>query len=268
MKFFSLALAAAVAANVPEPAQSRTRRNDVVEYKLDGTESPDDLMNIIVSITGSESDDIEKAIMATMGVDRLETTDQIRKFRNLKIVVLWLQTTQQFGKYCYYGCYCLPEGSHDIAAGGYGRPLDGIDRACFDFKQCYHCLVDEHDDDNLTHDGKCRGEELGYRVDLLTDSVTGKKSLQCLNKAGTCRRNICECDKRLAEQFSKYEAEWNESYHANRGGFNRDENCFKGNGNGNPFERCCGDRFDFPLNQPKHLNQCCDGPIAKNNGEC
>ena len=83
--------------------------------------------------------------MDMMGVDRIATEQQTRKFRNLKILVLWLQKDQRFGRFCYYGCYCLPEGSHDIAAGGYGKPLDAIDRACFDFKQCYRCLLDEHD---------------------------------------------------------------------------------------------------------------------------
>ena len=33
---------------------------------------------------------------------------------------------------------------HNIAAGGYGQPVDNIDRACFDFKQCYKCLINEH----------------------------------------------------------------------------------------------------------------------------
>ena len=59
--------------------------------------------------------------------DRNLSDLQIRKFRNLKILVLWLQKEQKFGRYCFYGCYCLPEGSHNIAAGGYGKPLDKID---------------------------------------------------------------------------------------------------------------------------------------------
>jgi hypothetical protein len=29
----------------------------------------------------------------------------VRKFRQLKIVVLWLQQEQLFGRYCYYGCF-------------------------------------------------------------------------------------------------------------------------------------------------------------------
>ena len=51
-----------------------------------------------------------------------------RKFRQLKILVLWLQQEQKFGRYCYYGCYCLPEGAHDLSGGGYGEPVDGVDR--------------------------------------------------------------------------------------------------------------------------------------------
>merc|ERR1712203_1254500 len=66
---------------------------------------------------------------------------QIRKFRQLKIMVLWYQNEQKFGRYCYYGCYCLPEGSHDIASGGYGKPLDEIDQACADFKQSTNVLL-------------------------------------------------------------------------------------------------------------------------------
>merc|ERR1712228_782300 len=104
-----------------------------------------------------------------MGMDEFG----MQKFRQLKIVVLWLQQEQKFGRYCFYGCYCLPEGSHDIASGGYGKPLDPIDKACFDFKQCYRCLINEHAV-NQPHKSwagqtECRGENIGYQADLLID---------------------------------------------------------------------------------------------------
>ena len=84
-------------------------------------------------------------IAALSGFDRSAPSNaELRKFRNLKILVLHLQQEQKFGRYCYYGCYCLPEGSHDIASGGYGKPVDNIDRACKNFKQCYKCLVTEY----------------------------------------------------------------------------------------------------------------------------
>ena len=102
------------------------------------------------NILGDEVDELDQAIAAFMGTsgDRFlqESPLMARKFRNMKILVLWLQEAKKFGRYCYYGCYCLPEGSHNIAMGGYGKPVDNIDRACFNFKQCYKCLLDEHAD--------------------------------------------------------------------------------------------------------------------------
>ena len=123
MKLFSL-FTLTTAAIAPVRTISGT------ESRIDftGEEDPDQLLKMIVEISGSEADEIEQAIMAMMGVDRIETVQQVRKFRQLKIIVLYLQKSQQFGRYCYYGCYCLPEGSHNIAAGGYGRPKDAIDR--------------------------------------------------------------------------------------------------------------------------------------------
>ena len=51
-----------------------------------------------------------------------------RKFRQLKLMVIFLQKEPGFGKFCYYGCYCLTEGAHDLSGGGYGEPVDRIDR--------------------------------------------------------------------------------------------------------------------------------------------
>ena len=129
MKLFTL-FTLATASLAPQKADEiRTIRNgdeNLIEFS--GEENADQLLDMIVKISGSETDEIEAAIMAMMGVDRIETEEQVRKFRQLKIIVLWLQKSKQFGRYCYYGCYCLPEGSHNIAAGGYGRPKDEIDR--------------------------------------------------------------------------------------------------------------------------------------------
>lgn len=262
MKLLNIALAAS--------ALAQRVRNDgkIVRYSLTGNETPDDLMDMLVDVADGEDDELERALMEQMGVDRISTPAQVRKFRNLKIVVLWLQRGNQFGRYCYYGCYCLPEGSHDIASGGYGRALDPIDKACFEFKTCYKCLIEEHENKSIavSSDGKCRGEEIGYSADLVEDE-NGNKSVECTNRAGECRRNICECDKKLAEEFARYEDIWDESLHANRGGFVRDDYCFRSSGGSPPVE-CCGGRFDFPFNQLRRENQCCDGPYAKELGSC
>ena len=39
--------------------------------------------------------------------DALQTLRNYRRFQQLKTLALWLQREPRFGKYCYYGCYCL-----------------------------------------------------------------------------------------------------------------------------------------------------------------
>lgn len=256
-------------------ARGRDRDSEMVAWRFDGEESSDDMMTVLYDIVGDQVDELDEAIRAFMGIngqDRFLSPGQTRKFRNLKVLVLWLQIADQFGRYCYYGCYCLPEGSHNIAAGGYGKPIDNIDRACFDFKQCYRCLIDEHKDGEgmpknapmatEEYDGKCRGEALGYKFDLLM-KPNGKKSIKCLNKPGTCKRNICECDRHLAEALAMHESEWDETLHAVRGGFKREDQCFK-QANPHRFEECCGDRYTFPFNKPRKDNQCCEVDAGSN----
>ena len=119
---------------------------------------------------------------------------------------------------------------------------------------------------NLNLD-ECRGEDIGYRADLVEDA-NGNKSIVCTNKPGECRRNICECDKALAEKLASEEDNWDESKHEIKGGFDREASCFKPVGGGSPFVECCGDNFDFPFNQPRRENQCCVGPDAKPEGTC
>jgi len=237
-------------------------------YSLNGMETVGQLDDILANVTSGTVDDIEAQInLFNLGRRTPQPTEvEMRKFRNLKILVLWLQKEQKFGRYCYYGCHCLPEGSHNIAQGGYGKPKDNIDASCRRFGQCYKCLTDEHKEDKGWPAGQpgCIGEEIGYGADLLIDNDTGKHYIQCNNKLGSCRRNICECDKQLSENLALYEDEWAEQFHANRGGFERLDECHKPTGSGYKFEECCGSKNDFPYNMPRNTNQCCEGPTANN----
>lgn len=260
--------------NIVAFAHSKVRRSSSL-FSLDGDEDVNALDEILATLTNGTVDEIEAEIMANMdsfGLGRRQKTTplQEKKFRNLKILVIWLQKDGKFGKYCYYGCHCLPEGSHDIAQGGYGTPKDEIDSSCRRFGQCYKCLIDEHADDDFDINGitECKGEEIGYAVDLV-EGENGR-SIQCLNKLGSCRRNICECDKQLAENLAMYQDEWDEQFHSRRGGFDRNtcrsqERQMKSSPK---FEYCCGNRQSFPLNEPKNSAQCCDGPKSLPNGQC
>ena len=89
----------------------RNRRETQTMYSITGNESSDELLDLIVSLAGEENDALEREIMQLMGADeRSISEEQQRKFRNLKVLVLWLQIADQFGRYCYNGCYCLSEG--------------------------------------------------------------------------------------------------------------------------------------------------------------
>lgn len=258
-KIVTLASQTAAATNVLHRSQ-----RDVGSISITGEENPDDLQKIIDTITFGYDDEIEQAIQSFTGIDREIATElELRKFRHLKMMVLWLQNEPKFGKYCYYGCYCLPEGSHEIARGGYGKPLDKIDQACFDFKQCYRCLLDEHKDEEKS----CVGEDFGYKMELTFDA-DNKKILKCTNKKGSCRYNICQCDKALAEKLGEHQDDWDITKHSVKGGFKREEQCFMGSAGLHKFEECCGSKDDFPYNQPRRDNQCCDGYEAKEAGTC
>lgn len=228
-------------------------------FTLTGDENPDELMDIINQIQGGQVDEIEEAIQNFMGVDRVTNIQQLRTFRRLKIAVLFLQNQPKFGRYSHYGCYCLPDGDVNIAKAGYGKPMDDLDKACQDFKNCYRCLVDEHDKD-------CDGQNLGYGLELIEVAGSGERRLECTNNAGSCRHNICQCDKALAEKLSALESDWDESLHHVKGGFDRDQ-CTRASGGGN-FVECCGDTNTFPFNQPRKSNQCCEGFTAKPEGSC
>jgi len=181
-----------------------------------------------------------------------------RKFRQLKILVLWLQKQPRFGNYCYYGCYCLPEGAHDLSGGGYGEPVDMIDRTCKTFNQCYECA--KLGNGRITDTGEhCVGEHTKYRFQLVTNETTGEKSIRCRNPEGTCARHICECDKRMAEGLARWEDAWDVNFHTgrNNGAWKYDDNCKKkGLGRYGKPETCCGE--SFPDMKPRQKGkECC-----------
>ena len=52
---------------------------------------------------------------------------EFRKFKMLKLMVMYLQQIPLFGKFCFYGCYCFPNLGSDFTVGK-GKPVDeGID---------------------------------------------------------------------------------------------------------------------------------------------
>merc|ERR1712178_586883 len=65
---------------------------------------------------------------------------QLRKFRQLKTMILFLQENPVFGKYCYYGCWCFVDGSDNLQT-GYGKPRDNMTKRAWLFPNATDVLL-------------------------------------------------------------------------------------------------------------------------------
>jgi hypothetical protein len=172
--------------------------------------------------------------------------DQLRRFKNLKAMVMTLQPAEVtvFGRYCYYGCWCLPQGQHNLAS-GYGAPVDAVDAVCKEFALCYKCI-------DLDFGGSCNPEKRGYKWQKVRDANNIPIDLQCMNdptvgSSHRCARYICECDRILALGLSVTYASWNITFHArwtplspsDPGFFDKGQDCVVSGGDYRQDD-CCG----------------------------
>lgn len=209
-----------------------------------------------------------------------------RKLKQMKLLILWLQPEHRFARYCYYGCWCLPDADHSDFTPQYGQPVDPIDASCKRMSQCYDCAKRDYGN-------TCESVDTGYKYELIADEDEPdnhwKKSIRCLNdpkndKHG-CRRSICECDKQLAEDLRENFTHWFQGHHQTQGDFDTSicEPDHNGNGGsgGGPL-KCCGNkdgpRFPYRDNGSRkccgdktydsNFQECCTGNEVKFTGGC
>ncbi|XP_054996017.1 phospholipase A2, membrane associated-like [Sorex araneus] len=89
--------------------------------------------------------------------------------------------------YGFYGCYC--------AVSGKGTPKDATDRCCFAHDCCYR---------RLKRQG-CGSKFLSYKVIQKNGKIT------CARQ-GSCRKTLCECDKKAALCFKRNRGSYNKKY--------------------------------------------------------
>lgn len=174
--------------------------------------------------TAEDEDIVLGGRTGLMGRTQLNDEDKahMMKYLQLKYSILFLQKQKFIGKYCFYGCWCLPTGSKDLGA-GYGPPIDDIDKSCREYTTCYNCLYSQ---DLLGQ--RCNEASVGkYNIQGTQDPTTGQVTLFCMDPQGSCLRSRCECDKALAEKLSTHEMDWNMQYHHKWGTppFDREANC-------------------------------------------
>lgn len=126
------------------------------------------------------------------------TTDFKMKYPNLGEL---LQTTLpgiDHGKVLSYGCNCQFLDGRPLASASGGHPVDALDAACKQFRECQKCV-------QMDDGADCNREN----VDWLYDIDLKVPQLECLDPVKNCRRHLCECDREfalaVAENFKFYD---------------------------------------------------------------
>jgi len=161
-------------------------------------------------------------------------------------------------KYWAYGCHCFMLGDRPMSEMGKGRPVDALDNKCKAYKDCQKCVRDKHGN-------QCIGEFVQYTWRYSTKLG----AFESQNEAGSCERELFECDLQFAKDTFAQRDVFNNDYHAfwSTTGFDNrlDESCPSG-GNSPVEHQCCGG-VDAPwywigLNN----QQCCGGDAIGNGG--
>merc|ERR1712003_236688 len=92
-------------------------------------------------------------------------------------------------KYTSYGCYCWINGMSDGVIGG-GKTKDVTDHHCKELYRCYKCVNNDYAK-NYT--------DVSYTVEFTMKG--GERTLDCSVNSKQDAENICECDKRFAENM-------------------------------------------------------------------
>lgn len=142
-------------------------------------------------------------------------------------------------------------------AEGKGKARDLIDQTCKNLHKCQTCIdMDIEQGLLLTNmDGKCEYTTT-YSFNLTME--TGTPKIECLNLDNTCKRAMCECDKRFGYELAQAWPTWNAEFKG-KDAFDRKEQCRStGPNNGGRIDKCCG---VYPYRYPYHSNggnrQCC-----------
>lgn len=205
------------------------------------------------------------------GLNAQETSSllSIRKLMQLKSMVTSLigDASINFDRFCFYGCYCLPDAAIHDASPGVGKPVDEIDNACKELKMCYQCA---NRDTKEETGGECE-QDMAYSVQPISGYGGGIVDHECMNTEDTCRWRICQCDRAFAHKMKQKYDMWSASNHAVEGGFNRGSCEIETRGAGAPRE-CCGDyAAPFHTQQRQLINtnyqQCCSNQKIKNYGD-
>lgn len=152
----------------------------------------------------------------------------LKRFVELKQLIAWLQPVdKRISRFCFYGCWCLPEGAHSFVAGE-GRPVDLVDKACQYLWFCYTCAEQEFAV-KLKHEFQtCKPDMVKYAFKFKYNKKDpydyDQRDITCRDKfyhpmdtilkfKSNCAKAICECDRGLAKRLYHSFRHWDKSRH-------------------------------------------------------
>lgn len=152
----------------------------------------------------------------------------LKRFTELKQLVAWMQPKdKRISRFCFYGCWCLPEGAHSFVAGE-GRPVDASDKACQQLWFCYTCAKQEFRGVFNNKVKNCKPEYTRYSFKLRfkrkAKNDYSQRNIICRDRwsktmtnvvqwKANCARAICECDRGLAMRLYRSYQTWDKSRH-------------------------------------------------------
>jgi len=158
-------------------------------------------------------------------------------------------------KYWAYGCHCYILGDRPMTEMGYGRPVDALDNKCKAYKDCQKCVREKHGEE-------CIGEFVRYTWKWANkfNKLVGK------DEAGSCKRELFECDAKFVNDVLAEKDTFSNDYHAfwSETGFDREEkDTYCPSNGGDPVQhQCCGghDAPYYWINM--NTNQCCPSGLS------
>merc|ERR1711937_232525 len=169
-------------------------------------------------------------------------------------------------KYWAYGCHCFLLGDRPMSEMGKGKPVDALDNKCKAYKDCQKCVREKHGD-------QCIGEFVRYTWRY----ATKRSQFESADEAGSCERELFECDLQLVKDTFAQKDVFNKDYHGfwSTIGFDHEDDSSCPSGGSSPVEhQCCGG-VDAPwywigLNNNKCCNQSenSSGVVVGINDQC
>jgi len=172
-----------------------------------------------------------------------------------------------------YGCHCWPSETKEHLT-GQGKPLDAIDGACWELRQCHKCIGINYPTEEGRLDG-CDPVTTKYKAKISRDENNGL-SITCANTLngkktnnGDCKRSLCECDKNFADAFSATFREWDSDIWKMEEGGTYSNMCQRPAQSSQRLlssgpDSCCGNYPNVkPFNSATH--SCIDGQVSNDN---